>query len=167
MIMTSSASVIKISGENQYSLVKILKNLNNDDIVITGRKSFNTLILDEKKFPGAYRNFSMFNLSFAKKISYIPEKLSSIVMIFNRDSVIAKSFSKVEIRVQPLMPLKERIIWDTKSNYRFTQNLHILIFSRKMSDDRASEIAQKLDDKKMTREQLYSILAKEALDLYY
>jgi hypothetical protein len=167
MILSSPASVIEISTENQYSLLKILMNLSTHDIVIAAKKSYNAAILDEKEFPNIYRHYSMFNLSFVKKISDSPLKFRSTVLIFNQASIIAKSFSKVEIKVQPLMPLKERIIWDTAGNYKFVQNLHILLFASKMNKERVSMFAKQLDEKKMTREQLYSILAKEALNLYY
>jgi 4-amino-4-deoxy-L-arabinose transferase-like glycosyltransferase len=167
MILASPVTVIAMNEENHFTLEKMLKDINTDDIVIAGRKSFNALILDDKEFSGKYRNFSMYSLSFAKKVSNIPLKLPSLVMIINNNSVLAKAFSRVEIKIVPIEPLKERILWDTDSNYNFVQNLHILLFASKMNKERVLMLAKQLDEKKMTREQLYSILAKEALDLYY
>lgn len=167
MIMASSTDVVSIRGENQYPLEQLLNNVGVEDILFVERKSLNKLLLDDKHFPVICRNFSMLSLFSSQTIADTPLKLRSLVMIINKNSVLAKAFSEVEIKTEPLMPLKERIIWDINSNYKFAQNLHILLFSIKMREDRASEIAQKLDEKKMTREQLYSILVREALDLYY
>jgi len=167
MIKVSSTDVVGSRGENQDPLEQLLNNVGVEDILFVERKSLNKLLLDEKHFPVVCKNFFMLSLFSSQTIADTPLKLRSLVMIINKNSVLAKAFSEVEIKTEPLMPLKERIIWDTESNYKFVQNLHILLFASKMNEKRISMLTKQLDEEKMTREQLYSILTGEASDFYY
>lgn len=167
MIADASTATASIKQDDSRTLSELFVKTGTEDIIFTGRKTLNGLLLDDKNFPAMGRDFSMLCLIPARTVSKEPQKRHSLMMIINNKSVLFKAFSEVGVRSEPLMPLKERIIWDTDDNYKFAQNLYILLFSMKMDGERVAEFARKLDDGKITKQELFSILSREAMEYYY